>query len=181
MRLSSGSDDKIVFLCHSYSCGSPACEGSATDGAERAAAPGVVHIDVGALWRDDEAALQNHSDTHFSEFQRHFSLSSCPLCRRTSRRSLSYSNFLGIFRCLLVFVSVPLTGMTPLESLLFSVFVVGCSLRRCVRKQTAAAPILQLHHVVWSEESFFWLHEEPNHQNTRICWVTIDLSSSQLP
>ena len=32
-------------------------EESAPDGAEQAAAPGVVHIDVGAPWRDEEAAF----------------------------------------------------------------------------------------------------------------------------
>ena len=35
--------------------------------------------------------------------------------------------------------------------------------------------------VVWSDESLFWLREQPNHQNMRICSVTVDLSFSQLP
>ena len=51
-----------------------------------------------------------------------------------------------------------------------------CPLRRCVGKQTPAAPELQLRDVVWSEESFFRLRDEANHQNTRICWVTVDFS-----
>ena len=42
-------------------------------------------------------------------------------------------------------------------------------LRRCVGKQTPAAPELQLRDVVWSDESFFQLRELPIHQNTRIC------------
>ena len=43
-----------------------------------------------------------------------------------------------------------------------------CPLKRCVGKQTPAAPELQLRDVVWSDESWFRLREEPNHQNTRI-------------
>ena len=43
-------------------------------------------------------------------------------------------------------------------------------LTRCVGKQTPAAPEVQLRDVVWSDESFFLLREQPNHQNTRIRW-----------
>ena len=43
-------------------------------------------------------------------------------------------------------------------------------LRRCVGMQTPAAPEVQLRDVVWSDESFFRLREQPNHQNTRIFW-----------
>ena len=43
-------------------------------------------------------------------------------------------------------------------------------LRRCVGKQTPAAPEVQLRNVVWSDESLFRLREQPNHQNTRFCW-----------
>ena len=42
--------------------------------------------------------------------------------------------------------------------------------RRCVGKQTRAAPELELRDVVWSDESFSQLREQPNHQSTRICW-----------
>ena len=61
----------------------------------------------------------------------------------------------------------------------FSWLVVS-SLRRRVGKQTPAAPELQLRDVVWSDESLFLLRQEPNRQITRICWVTVDLSFSQL-
>ena len=61
----------------------------------------------------------------------------------------------------------------------FSWLVVS-SLRRRVGKQTPAAPELQLRDVVWSDESLFQLRQEPNRQITRICWVTVDLSFSQL-
>ena len=56
-----------------------------------------------------------------------------------------------------------------------------CPLIRCVGKQTPAAPELQLRDVVWSDESFFRLRDEANHQNTRICWVTVDFSFPWLP
>ena len=52
---------------------------------------------------------------------------------------------------------------------------------RCVGKQTPVARELQLRNVVWSDEFFFWLREEPTNQNTRIRWVTVDFSFSQLP
>ena len=35
-------------------------------------------------------------------------------------------------------------------------------LRRCVGKQTTAAPEVQLRDVSWSDESFFRLREQPN-------------------
>ena len=61
---------------------------SALDGAEQAAPPGVVHIDVAAGWRSEEAAFNNLSSvTHiyFSEFPHH-----SPRCfKPSSRRSLS--------------------------------------------------------------------------------------------
>ena len=63
----------------------------------------------------------------------------------------------------------------------FSLLVVSF-LRRCVGNQTPAAPELQLSDVVRSDESLFYqLREEPNHQNSRICWVAVDFSFSQLP
>ena len=43
-------------------------------------------------------------------------------------------------------------------------------LRRRAGKQTPAAPELQLRDVVWSDQSFFRMREQPNHENTRICW-----------
>ena len=43
----------ILILC--------AGEESAPDGAEHAAAPGVVHIDIRPPWRDEEAAFGDHS------------------------------------------------------------------------------------------------------------------------
>ena len=47
----------LVFLCHSYLFGPPSGEASALDGAEQAAAPGEVHIDVAAPWRSEAAAF----------------------------------------------------------------------------------------------------------------------------
>ena len=69
-------------------------EASALDGAEQAAAPGVVHINVAEPWRSEEAAFEVLflQDTHTSRgFLDNFSLGSFPVCRRISRRSLSYS------------------------------------------------------------------------------------------
>ena len=82
----------LVFLCLSYFFGPPTGEESALDGAEQAAAPGVVHIGVAVPWQSEEAfGVLFLQDTHFSRLPRHFSLRSFPFCRRTSRRSLSYS------------------------------------------------------------------------------------------
>ena len=58
----------------------------------------------------------------------------------------------------------------------FSWLVVS-PLRRCVGKQTPAAPELQLRDVVLSDQSFCRLREEPSHEKTRICRVTVDFSS----
>ena len=44
-----------------FFCGPPFKEESAPDGAEQAAAPRAVHIDVVAAWRDEEAAFGDHS------------------------------------------------------------------------------------------------------------------------
>ena len=40
-----------------------------TDGAERAAPPGVVHVDAGAARRDEEVVGSISQDTHFSQIQ----------------------------------------------------------------------------------------------------------------
>ena len=77
----------LVFLCQSYFV-------VLLEVKNQAAVPGVVHVDVEAPWRSEEAAsgvffLQ---DTHFSRFPRHVSLSSFPHDKRSSRRSLSYSS-----------------------------------------------------------------------------------------
>ena len=53
--------------------------------------------------------------------------------------------------------------------LLCRMFTSPHPLRRCVGKQTPAAPEVPLRDVVWSDESFR-LREQPDHQNTRICW-----------
>ena len=101
------------------------------------------------------------------------------------------------FGCLLVVASVLLVDMSPHESthgadcellhLQFawvSFFQFSCLVapwRRCVGKQPPTAPEVQLRDVVGSDESFFRLREQPNHQNTRICGANADLSCSQLP
>ena len=74
---------------------------------------------------------------------------SCGFSQRVSRR------FSRCFGCL-QFPEMCFTSPHPL--------------RRCVGKQTRAAPEMQLRDVVWSDESFFRLREQPNRQNTRICW-----------
>ena len=54
----------------------------------------MVHINVAESWRSEEAAFEVLflQDTHTSRgFHDNFSLRSSALCRRTSRRSLSYS------------------------------------------------------------------------------------------
>ena len=75
------------------------------------------------------------------------------------------------FRCLLVCLSVLHVGMSPRES--FHDAASGLPpvpLRRCVGKQTPSAPEVQFRDVVLSDESFFLLHEQPNDQNTSMCW-----------
>ena len=54
--------------------GPPSGKASALDGAEQAAAPGEVHIDVAERWRSEEAALGVLflQDTRFSGFPLHF-------------------------------------------------------------------------------------------------------------
>ena len=57
-----------------------------------AAAPGVVHIDVAAPRRGEEAAFRDHScKTHISRSLNAILQCFKPLCKRPSRRSLSYS------------------------------------------------------------------------------------------
>ena len=52
---------------HSYFGALPTGEESAPDDVEQAAPPGVVHIDVAAAWRSEEAAFQDFSGkTHIS-------------------------------------------------------------------------------------------------------------------
>ena len=72
-----------------FFCRPPAGEESAPDDADHAAPPGVVHINVAAAWRSEEDAFMQ--DSHFFQFLVHSSLSSFPLCKGSSRHSLSYS------------------------------------------------------------------------------------------
>ena len=64
-----------------------------------------------------------------------------------------------------------------------SVFVVGyVPLRRCVGKQTPAAPeVTAPRRCLVRRVRFSGCAEKPNHQKTKICWVTVDFSFSQLP
>ena len=81
---------KQVTCAFTYFC-PPTSEESALDGVEQATAPGVVHIDVwsGLAKRRGRIRGSLLQDTQFSQFPRRFSLSSFPLCQRSSRRSLS--------------------------------------------------------------------------------------------
>ena len=62
-------------------------EESAPDGAEQAAAPGVVHIDVGAPWRSEEAEFRTSHARHT------FLAVSAVLCRAVSRNTIEVSFF----------------------------------------------------------------------------------------
>ena len=93
--------------------------------------------------------------------------------------------FFGVFGVCSCAVSVPLVVTTVLTAscitcklqgfLMFSVFVVDCLLE-AMRWQADAScsRVAAPRTSSWSDESFFPLREEPNHQNTRICWVTVN-------
>ena len=93
------------------------------------------------------------------------------------------SHFLGVlesFRCLLVCVSVPHVVFMMLIawiSQFFTVFVFGCvPLKRCVGKQTPAAPGMQLRDVVWSDGA-----RSPTIRTRGSVEKSVDFSFSQLP
>ena len=122
---------------------------SALDGAEQAAPPGVVHVDAGAPWRSEEAALGVlfSQDTQDTEIQ--WSLFSWfhpapqtvlsiwfPVVSRESR---------GVFLvCLgyLVLSTVHLSAIS--RDVHCRMFTSLHPFRRCVGKQTPVAPEVQL-------------------------------------
>ena len=127
----------------------PTGEESALDGAEQAAPPGVVHVDAAAPWRSEEAAESISQDTQdtqsllgsCSHLELYFSIRSPVVSRSESR---------GVF--LVVLVTwwylpriLPQVHETCFMFLLGRMFTSPHPLRRCVGKQTPAAPEVQLH------------------------------------
>ena len=94
-------------------------------------------------------------------------------------RSEIFLVFLVIWCCLPRII--PQFHETSCTFLLCRMFTSLHPLRRCVGKQTPASPDLQLHDVVSSDESSSRLRQQPNHQNTRICWGQPCLAIASAP
>ena len=151
----------------------PTGEESALDGAEQAAPPGVVHVDAAAPWRSEEAGgsiSQAHKTRRFSG---HCSLgpsSHIKLSFSVRFPVVSRSVSRGVFDVVLVVWCYAPSIFPQFHEMCFMfllcrMFTSPHPLRRCVGKQKPAAPKVQLRDVVWSDESFFQLREQPNHQN----------------
>ena len=138
----------------------------------------MVHVDAAAPWRSEDAAGSTSQDTQDTQIQ--WSLFSWFHAAPRTVFSIRFpvvscSESRGVFLVVLVIWCYlprifPQFHETCFMFLLCRMFTSPHPLRRCVGKQTTAAPELQLRDVVWSDESFFRLREQPNHQNTRICW-----------
>ena len=149
------------------------------DGAVQAAPPGVVHVDVAAPWRSEEAVGSISQDTQDTQIQ--WSLFSwfhpAPQTVFSFRiLVVSRSESRGVFFLLFWLFGChqprifPQFHETCVMFLLCRMFTfphhsddAWASRRQLLQSCSSAT-------VVWSDESFFWLREQPNHQITMICW-----------
>ena len=160
-------------------CGSPTSEESALDGAEQEWCTSLLQ------------RLGEAKRPHFGTFLARHTFLEVPTSFSAPFQAIFKPFFVVQFHACpwqflvlwLVCHSVLLVGLSPRESLhdaasdliltcftvnlqCFHSFMFLVPWRRCVGKQTPAAPEVQLR----DDVQFFRLHVQPNHQNTRICW-----------